>query len=354
MHMSKPRIIIADTDISYIIPLQQKFIEEYFEKIDLEIISEPSYYERFFSSPQKADVLIVSEELYSTNLQRHNIGSIFLMTEQYAESQMSEPNINKIYKYTSIKEIFNAIVGKGTASLRVSNVVRKETQIILVCSACGGVGKTTIALGISACLNKNYKRVLYINASRLQSFQAMLSNVTPITTSDVYAKMVSATNDIYSDIKHAIRNEGFSYLPPFRAALMSMGIQYSIFENIAVSAKRTGDYDYIIIDADTAFDEDKARLMDIADRVIVVTKQSKASVYATNILVSNINGSNSDKYIFICNDFDEDNTNVLISPDVVNKFAVADYVGHLSHYDQLKASDFANINDFQKIAFLII
>lgn len=47
MHMSKPRIIIADTDISYIIPLQQKFIEEYFEKIDLEIISDPSYYELF-------------------------------------------------------------------------------------------------------------------------------------------------------------------------------------------------------------------------------------------------------------------------------------------------------------------
>lgn len=354
MQMAKPRIIIADTDISYIIPLQQKLIEEYFEKIDLEIITEPSYFECFFASPQKADVLIVSEELYTPNLQRHNIGNIFLMTEQYSENQIQEVNVNSIYKYTSIKEIFNVIVGQAAASLRVSNNTRKETQIIMVSSACGGVGKTTIALGISACLNKNYKRVLYINASRLQSFQALLSNVTPITTSDVYEKMVSATNDIYSDIKHAIRNEGFSYLPPFRAALMSMGIQYSIYENIAVSAKRTGDYDYIIIDADTAFDEDKARLMDIADRVIVVTKQSKASVYATNILVSNINGSNTDKYIFICNDFDEDNTNVLISPDVVNKFAVADYVGHLSHYDQLKASDFANFNDFQKIAFLII
>lgn len=352
--MSKPRIIIADTDISYIIPLQQKFIEEYFEKIDLEIISEPSYFEHFFASPQKADVLIVSEELYTPALQRHNIGSIFLMTEQYAENQMSEPNVNQIYKYTSIKEIFNAIIGKGAASLRVSNVATKETQIILVCSACGGVGKTTIALGISACLNKNYKRVLYINAARLQSFQTMLSNVSPITASDVYAKMASATDNVYSDIKHAIRNEGFSYVPPFRAALMSIGVQYSIFEKIAASAKRTGDYDYIVMDTDTVFDEDKARLMDIADKVIMVTKQNKASVYATNVLVSNINGANSDKYIFVCNDFDEDNTNVLISPDVVNKFAVADYVGHLSHYDQLKANDLANDNDIQKIAFLII
>ena len=209
MQMSKPRIIIADTDISYIIPLQQKFIEEYFEKIDLEIISESSYYERFFASPQKADVLIVSEEFYTPTLQRHNIGHIFLMTEQYAENQMSEPNVNKIYKYTSIKEIFNAIIGKGAASLRVSNAARKETQIILVCSACGGVGKTTIALGISACLNKNYKRVLYINAARLQSFQTMLSNMSPITIADVHAEMAAATDNVYSDIKHAIRNEGF-------------------------------------------------------------------------------------------------------------------------------------------------
>lgn len=354
MSMSKPRIIIADTDVSYIIPLQQKFIEEYFEKIDLEIISEPSYYKHFFASPQKADVLIVSEELYTPALQRHNIGSIFLMTEQYAENQMSEPNVNQIYKYTSIKEIFNAIIGRGTESLRASNSASKKTQIILVYSACGGVGKTTIALGISACLNKNYKRVLYINAARLQLFQTMLSNVSPITVSDVYAKMVSVTNNVYSDIKPAIRNEGFSYIPPFRNALMSMGIEYSIFEKIAVSAKITGDYDYIIIDTDTVFDEDKARLLDIADKVIMVTTQNKASVYATNVLVSNINGANSDKYVFICNDFDKDKTNVLISPDAVNKYTIADYVGHLFNYDQLKANDLANNSDFQKITFLII
>lgn len=352
--MPKPKIIIADTDISYIIPLQQKFIEEYFEKIDLEIISELSYFEDFFASPQKADILIVSEELYTYDLQRHNIGSIFLMSEQYADNQKNETNVNQIYKYTSINEIFNAIIGKGASSLRVSNSTRKETQIILVCSACGGVGKTTIALGISACLNKNYKRVLYINAARLQSFQTMFSNVSPITDSDVYVKMASGTSNIYSDIKHAIRNEGFSYIPPFRAALMSIGIQYSVFEKIAVSAKSTGEYEYIVIDTDTIFDEDKARLMDIADKVIMVTKQNKASVYATNILVSNINGANSEKYIFVCNDFDEDNTNVLISPDIVNKFTVDDYVDHLSHYDQLKVNDLANDNDIQKITFLII
>lgn len=353
--MQKPRIIIADTDISYIIPLQQKFVEEYFEKINLEIITEYNYFEDLFATPQKVDILIVSESFYTTILQKHNIGNLFIMTEQYSENQQYESNVVTIYKYTSVKEIFNVITGKSITALRVPSEVKKETQIILVTSASGGVGKTTISLGISACLNKNYKRVLYLNAARLQSFQTLLSNVSPITSSDIYAKMISATkNNAYSDIKHLIRNEGFSYVPAFKSALMSLGLKYSIFEKIAISAKNTREFDYIVIDSDVVFDEDKAKIMDMADKVIVVTKQNKASVYSTNLLVSNINGANSDKYLFICNDFDEDKTNALIPPDVVNKFTVADYVEHLPHYEQVKANDLANVNDIQRITFLII
>ena len=259
--MAKPRIIIADTDISYIIPLQLKFVEEFFEKIDIEIITDKDYYEQLFSAPQKADILIVSEELYDSSLQRHNIGNIFLMTEQYEDDKTGDLNVNRIFKYTSIKEILNEIIGKSSEALKISAGTKKDTQIILVYSACGGVGKTTVALGISACLTKNYKRVLYINASRLQSFQRMLDNKSFITASDVYAKLVNPSENIYNDIKHVIRQELFSYLPPFKAALMSLGLKYSVYEKIAVGAKKSTDYDYIIIDADSSFDEEEAKLI---------------------------------------------------------------------------------------------
>lgn len=352
--MARPRIIIADIDHGYIVPLQQKFIEEYFEKIDLEVITEKDFFEYLFSTPQKIDILIVSEELFTIELLRHSIGNIFIMTEQPSDTFSGEPNVHNIYKYTSIKEIFTVISGKGAVALDVSAEHQKEPEIITVYSAAGGVGKTTIALGICASLCRNYKKVLYINAARLQSFQTMLSNPAPIDVMDIYAKLSMGKENIYSDIKHVVRNEGFSYLPPFRASLMSLGIDYSIYEKIAISAQKSREYDYIVIDADTVFDEDKARLIDASDKVIIVTRQSKASSYATQNLVSNINGINNEKFVFVCNDFDEDNINVLISPDVVNKFSVTAYVGHLSHYDQLKAADLANENDIQKIAFLFI
>ena len=352
--MAKPRIIIADTDISYIIPLQLKFVEDFFEKIDLEIISEKEYFETLFSSPQRADILIISEELYNQSMQRHNISHIFVMNEQYEEEQTADLNVNHIFKYTSIKEIFNEITGKSADVLKIENNGKQETQIILFYSASGGTGKTTVAMGVSASLTKNYKRVLYINAAHLQAFQQMLENHSAITASDVYAKLSAATDSIYEDIKPVIRKELFSYLPPFKAALMSLGLPYSVFEKIIISAKKSGDYDFIVVDADITFDEEKAALLNIADKVIIVTKQSLASVIATNILVTNINGANTEKYAFVCNDFDKERDNALISPNVSAKFSVGEYIEHFRHYDNIKPDDLSKENSIQKAAFLIM
>ena len=179
--MAKPRIIVADTDISYIIPLQLKFVEDFFEKADIEIITDKEYFDTLFSSPQRADILVISEELFSPAMQRHNISHIFVMNEQYEEDQTAELNVNPIFKYTSIKEIFNEIAGKSADVLKIDKASKRETQVILFYSASGGVGKTTVAMGVAASLTKNYKRVLYINAARLQVFQHMLENHSPIT-----------------------------------------------------------------------------------------------------------------------------------------------------------------------------
>lgn len=293
--MARPKVIIADEDANYIVPLQFKFVTDFFNKIDLEIITDRAYFDDYFSKPQNAEILIVSEELYDSFLQRHNIQNIFVMMEQYDEGGTGELNVNKIFKYTSIKEIFNEIIGKSAGALNVAAVEKKETQIILVTSAAGGVGKTTVAMGVAACLVQNYKRVLYIEAASLQSAQYMLENDTPISSPDIYTKLLNPSDSIYADIKHVIRKEVFSYIPPFKAAIMSVGLSKNIYMDIAVSAKKSGEYDYIVVDTDSVFDEFKADLLNVADKVIFVTKQNRMSVMAVNTLMSNINGVNNEK-----------------------------------------------------------
>ena len=352
--MAKPRVIIADTDKNYIFPLQQKFVEDFFEKIDLEIITDAAYFKEFFSLPQRIDVLIVSEDLYEESLQRHNISNIFLMTEQYEESQTDTVSLNLIFKYTSIKEIFNEIIGKSFEVLNVSSKIKKETQVIVVYSAAGGVGKTTVSMGVAASLTKHYKRVLYINAAYLQTFAHMLNNPSPVSSSDVYLKLNNAKEGVYSDIKYIIRSELFSYLPPFKASLMSLGIDYSVFEKIILGAKKSGDYDYIVVDTDITFNEAKAKLLNCADKVVVVTDQSYSSVCSTNTLVSNINGINNEKYIFICNDFIKNRYNALVDQKIHLNFSVSEYIHHIDEYEKLDFELLSNESSVQRTVFLIL
>ncbi len=352
--MGKPRVIIADTDPGYIIPLQLKFAEEFFDQIDLEIITDKSYFEQLFSLPQKASILIVSEDLFDRSLQRHTVDNIFLMMEHDEEECTAELNISRLYKYTSVKEIFGEILGKSADALNIAKSTRKDPQIIVVTSACGGTGKTTLGLGLGVCLTRNYKRVLYINADRLQGFQYLLETHTPIYSSDVYVNLPNAGKNSYNEVKHVIRSEVFNYLPPFKAALMSVGLTYKTFSNIAQGARQSGDYDFVIVDADSTFDEDKAELFGIADKVVLVTRQNRASVFATNQLVCNIMGINPEKYVFVCNDFDKEQDNALISPNITLQFAVNEYIEHFGRYDQMKYSDYARDKGIQKTAFLIM
>ena len=88
--------------------------------------------------------------------------------------------------------------------------------------------------------------------------------------------------------------------------------------------------------------------------MIVVTRQNRASVFATNQLSMNINGVNQEKYIFVCNDFSNEEDNALISPTTRLRFSINEYVGHLNRYDQLKCADLSKEKGIQKVAFLIM
>lgn len=352
--MASPRIIIADRDINYIAPIQLKFIEEFFDKIQLEVITDEDYYDQYFSNPRNVDILIVSEDFYDRSLSRHNISHIFLMTEDQEEENTAELTVNKIYKYTSIKEIFNEITGKSSDVLNLFVENKKEPELLLVCSANGGSGKTTVAMGICGCLTKNYKRVLYINASYIHTFQRLIDNSAPISSSEVYSSLIKGEGAVYKDIKHVIRKENFFYLPPFKTSLLSLGIPYSLYTKIANEAKQSGDYDYVVVDTDAKYDEDIAELLNLSTKVIVVVNQNESSIYSTNILISNLNGVNSEKYFFVCNDFNKDQDNALISPDIKPGFIISEYVEHIEHFDKLKAKDLEKVSGIQKTAFLII
>lgn len=352
--MSKPRVIIADTDISYLLPLQEKMVEDYFDQINLEIISKREYFEKFFQMPQKADVLILSEDLFSTNLYMHDISKMFVLSESSAKKSEDTENIEYIYKYSTLREVFNEIVSKCKDVFKVSSGQKEGTRVVLISSANGGAGKTTVAMGLAACLARNYKNVLYINAACIQSFQHWLSNAAPITALDIYAKLMNSTEEIYGQLKRVIRKELFDYLPPFKASLLSLGVQFSVYERIIHAIRKSGEYDFIIVDTESVFNEDMTSLMHIADKVMVVTNQTRAAVNATQLLVANINGLGTDKYIFVCNNYEKEKKNAAQDSNALRKVSVVDYVEHFEDYENMTITDLVKEESMQRLTFLLI
>ena len=60
------------------------------------------------------------------------------------------------------------------------------------------------------------------------------------------------------------------------------------------------------------------------------------------------------KYTFVCNDFNKEEENALIRPDVTLKFNVSDYVDHIRNYETKKISDYVSEPGIQKTAFLVL
>ncbi|MBQ5560728.1 MAG: AAA family ATPase [Lachnospiraceae bacterium] len=301
--MNKPRIVIVDEDLNYILPLQFKFMSEYFEKVDVEIITDMKYCNLFFSKPQNIDVLVMAEKLYTREIQLHNISKqIILCEEKMIENRIDE-NTVKISKYSNINELFSCIVGNSKQIFNQSSAGKKETKIISVISACGGTGKTTIAMGICEALEEQNMKALYINASRLQNFNYYLKNKNEIRDYSCYVALNRKDANAYRCVKNYIEKEKFFFLPPFKAALMSVGLNYDVFDRIAVSAKAENDFDYIVFDIEDSFDNEKTKLLDASNCVIVVTQEDDRVVYCTNELVSNLSIGDASKYFFVENKY---------------------------------------------------
>ncbi|MCD8005864.1 MAG: AAA family ATPase [Oscillospiraceae bacterium] len=350
------KIIIADENAEYIMPLQLKFIKEFWNKIDLEIITDRQYLQELFLKPQSIRILIISEELYSPTFERHDIENIFILTENKESMDDVEGNVRRIFKYSSVQKIFNDTTCDSWVELSKGDTSSKKSKIIVVTSAKGGVGKTTIALSLCNCLAQDYKSVLYINAERLQSFQYLLHDGSPISSIEVYQKLSAHSKHVYEDIRQSIRTETFSYLPAFKADLNSLSIDFSVFAEIVTEAKNSGEYDYIVVDTESSFGVSKIRLLDLCDKAIVVTDQTRGSLFATNTMVSNISGINSEKYLFICNRYDS-NRNVEVGDENVRlKFLINGYIGYIDLYGKQESDikTFSKNDALQKIMYSII
>jgi cellulose biosynthesis protein BcsQ len=356
--MGKPVIVIADRDEKYIAPLELKFVGELYRDADIEIISGIEYFKEYFSVHRKLSLLVTDETFYDESLGRHDIERIFVLSEDPVrpgdpEGQSDDSPYERIFKYSSIAEIFNGVMGDISDDLSRGHSSSRETQIVLFYSADGGAGKTTVAIGTAACLSANHKKVIYIDAEYIHTFHRYLTDKS-FASNNVYSALQPGDQKIFDNIRHYIRNERFDYIPPFCASISSLNIGFGVYKALAEAIRATGIYDYIVIDVDSSLDADKTELFDLADRVVILLSQDYYSVFKTDVLMNSINVADKDKNLFVCNKFRSEGENAILSEGASKRFVVSEYIEYVDDIDSITVAGLSNIKSFQKLAFLLL
>ncbi len=351
--MSLTRIVVAETDEQYVLPLERKFIEEFGDKAEINIITDKDYLTYFFSKPQNIDVLVINENNYDSSFHKHNIQNIFLLSEnETAENLTADLDINRIYKYTSVKEIFNTIVNNMTATVSDNTSQKKQTKVIMVYSPIGGAGKTTIAAGISSALSKAYKKVLFIGIDSLQGYSYFIEK--PVYLNNSIEKLIKNENDnIFNSLRPYVISEFVDFMPPF-SSLCSLNLSASNYANLIKGIAESAAYDYIVIDTSSEFSEIITKLMGVSTNVVIALSQDKYSAYKFNCLLNSIDCSDTNKFVFVCNKYESDEENYLVKDEVINKFSISEYISFDNEIPQLSLKTMSDVKSYQKIAYMFL
>lgn len=347
-------IILVDRDEKYLMPLELKFIEEFQYEAEIMVITDKDYLIEYFSSPKSIDILVINEELYSEDFERHNIVNTFILTEDNDVSSTGNISVNKIYKYTSVKEILSEVISNLSFKSLLGIEGNNSTKVLMVYSPIGGAGTTLVSMGIAAALSKCHKRVLFISTETLQSFNFIFKNK-DFLSNGFEKHLIYHEEEIMEHFKDSIHNEGFDYLLPFKQSTCSFNIKMEDYIYLIDKIKSSKIYDFIVIDTTSDLTIDKTSMMNYSNKVITITRQDQVSKAKLERFLFNIDCSDRDKFIFICNKYDSGKTNHLIKEELINKCMISEYISEFKFDDTNFNLDFlASDSHFKKLAYMFI
>ena len=349
--MEKSVIVVVEPDKDYLNRLEMGLVKMFWKTADLELISEPEFFDEYFALPKKIDLLIIDESMYTDRLRMHDIEKTFILTEDpEPEDRPEQQEVVRLYKFCNL----GALLGRIASVERTNSVTEeRKTRVVTVISPSGGAGSTTVAMGICASMRENLKSAFYINPQMYQDFHYYLQSRETLQT-EVCMKMQEPGMELDQKVRASFLKEGFTYFPPLGSSRESLGITETAYLRLTEHIVRSKEYDFVVIDLGNELSGDSVKFLDMADRVLTVTRQDAYAAFRLRILKKSMNFSDANKYIFICNHFDREKENALADPGsgysaVIHEYIEADEKAVAGGLEGLK-----NLDGMQRAAYMLI
>ncbi len=301
--MSKS-ILAAALDENYLMNLVTKMFHELDDNIEITIITNYEYLLDYINNGYSMEqILIISSDMFFNTISYSSFESVVVLSDGEDQTGVYEKYIY-INKFMNVDSMYDSIINQTSLREISEKLFTKETSIVAVYSPVGGSGKTTFAYGLCYAFAKAYKKALYVSVDSLQSFGYLFKEPQVIDL-DVEKKISGQDEYIANAIKKNIQNMGFDFIPPLRLSMYALGISIKNYAYMINEIKASNEYDFIVIDVPSDFNSEIASIIGKADKVITISTQDIAASYKTRKMLDNMDVSDSKKFLFICNKYQQ-------------------------------------------------
>lgn len=347
--MGKPVIVLADADEEYLRFLEQCFLREYGEQIEIHTITDPQFFGGYFREPHRTDVMIAGEGFYHPRLLQYRFPCVLALADRREQVGVDANGVLHVCKYMDAEAASRQLLQVSHPVLDAAIAQGGWTKLISVYSAVGGCGKTALAQGLCAALASAGKRVLYVDAERLNHFQDHLQNAIPLPA-EVCQQFT--LKDSYQRLRGQLRREEFTYLPPLPGNLMQLKLDFSVYSGFIESARRSGDFDFIIADMDTVFDNHKGYLLSISSDILLLSDWTAASLRATERIYGNMDPWMREKVTGIVNNSRAD-ANLALAASAL-AYPVQEWIPYLEDMSERTPAEWAGQPEIRRLTRLFI
>lgn len=305
----QPVILVIDAEEGYVNALEIKIVQQYIDKAEIEFITDRTYLQQYLKSEHFITILIVSEAMYSEEVKNLRPIYTFILMDEMGNEKMGE-SIYGIFRYSSSQSILNTITAKVPETVFEEEEDRlvdekdsasdldSNTDVVLVTSASGGVGKTTISLGLALIAKKDKRKVMYFSLDYLFNFDKWLQS-----EDDEFGNQILEVNK-------RVCKENFE------------GKLSDLYEMI-----KSEEYDLLIIDAGLDNWISQNEICERADLILQVIGANDSSIYASNKLYHMLNRKLINKSVYVCGN------NMQRTGKEQPEFNVQNRISHMKNYE---------------------
>ncbi len=268
---------IADSDNKYLKRLVNNLIE-IDKQLNISSFSEKSSFIRYLSERNNhLHILLFSEDMLSDEIDKHHADLKMMLTDGIGGTNRQYKALNK---YRRADELLNEILveySEATGSVENLKISENGSRVIGVYSPVGGSGKTTLSLATAAMLASAGRKVLYLNFEGVSSVDRVFNGTSNHTMSEVFLAAKTSKSNVGLKVIQCCETHydtGIDFVRAPECAAEYSEMTAGELKKIAEQTKEIGQYDDIIIDMNSGYNDDIFELLEVCTRILVPFKNT--------------------------------------------------------------------------------